>query len=193
MNGLRLGIDMDGVVADFNEGWTWRYSRDFPDRVTRPLTSDDVVEWDAPVDLTHFPTMADFWAWARTCADGRSIFHGLNPYPGAIEAMRRLAEAGHQMIILTTKPHFAIDDTHDWLHRHDVPTTEVHILEDKTVVHCDLYLDDANHNLESLAAHHRTATVCRYVRPWNSPVPGTVDVENWADFARAVAIHEGAK
>ena len=185
---LRLGIDMDGVISDFNAGWTWRYNRDFPDRIDRPLTTADVVEWNAPVGLTHFASMSQFWTWARTCAEGRSIFYGLDPFPGAIEAMRCLAAGGHTIAILTTKPHFAIDDTHDWLAIHDVPTDEVHILDDKTVVECDVYLDDADHNLSELVAVRQSATVCRYVRPWNNPIPGTVEVGGWDDFLAVVEL-----
>lgn len=183
----RLGIDMDGVIADFNAGWTWRYNRDFPGRTPHPVTADDVQEWNAPVRLTHFTTMGQFWKWARTCAEGRSLFYGLDPYPGAIDALHALHGAGHEIVIVTTKPRFAIDDTHDWLANHDVPAGEVHIVNDKTVVDCDVYLDDADHNVRDLVGAHPGAMVCRYVRPWNSPFAGSVDVTNWDDFLAAVA------
>ena len=189
MTGLRLGIDMDGVIADFNHGWTWRYNRDFPNHTDEDLHPDHVVEWDAPLTLTHFGHMDDFWEWARTCAEGRSLFHGLEPYPGALEAIRGLALAGHEIVIVTTKPDFSIDDTHDWLDRHEVPLAEVHILDDKTEVECDVYLDDADHNLVALAEHRSAAMVCRYVRPWNSAVSGTVDVHHWDDFVNVVRTH----
>ncbi len=189
MDTLRLGIDLDGVVADFNHGWTTRYNRDFPHELPRlggELTADDVVEWNAPTALSHFPTMSAFWKWAETCAEGRSLFHGLDPYEGALDALHDLRGAGHHLVILTTKPHFSIHDTYDWLARHRVPSTEIHILDDKTQVECDVYLDDANHNLEALHAAHPDAAVCRYVRPWNTPVAGTIDVYDWADFQAVV-------
>ncbi len=179
---MRLGIDLDGVVADFNQGWVSRYNRDFG----TSLSSDDVLEWDAPVDLTHFGSMADFWEWARTCGEGQSIFRPLKPYPGAIEALVEFTRAGHHIVILTTKPRFAVHDTYEWLAEHRVPTTEVHILDDKTMVDCDLYVDDADHNLESLLAAHPDSIVCRYVRPWNRAHPGAVDVDGWQDIGRAV-------
>ncbi|MEM9204496.1 MAG: hypothetical protein AAGC53_22880 [Actinomycetota bacterium] len=183
---LRLGIDMDGVLADFNAGWTRRYNRDFPGRVGRELTGADVVEWDAPVGLTHFTTMDGFWVWAETCAEGRSLFHGLEPYETALDSLQALADDGHEIVIVTTKPAFAIDDTYDWLDRFEVPTTEIHILDDKTLVDCDVYLDDAVHNLEALSAARPEAMVCRFVRPWNEPVAGTVDVDDWRGFVNAV-------
>ena len=186
---LRLGIDMDGVIADFNAGWTWRYNRDFPERIDRPLGAADVVEWDAPVGLTHFDEMDDFWSWAETCAEGRSLFHGLDPYPDAIPALAALTGSGHDVVIVTTKPTFAIDDTYDWLDRHEVPHVELHIVDDKTLVECDVFLDDAVHNLVALTDARPAATVCRYVRPWNDPVVGTVDVTGWTDFVNAVRTH----
>ena len=174
---MRLGIDLDGVVADFNEGWVVRYNRDFDASVT----VDEIVEWNAPVGLTHFRDMAEFWRWARTCGEGKSIFRPLHPYPGAIDALHEFAADGHQVVILTTKPDFAIHDTYEWLAEHRIPTTEVHILEDKSVVDCDLYVDDADHNLRSFLASHPDSTVCRFVRPWNQPLPGAVDVTGWGD------------
>jgi 5'(3')-deoxyribonucleotidase len=183
---LRLGIDLDGVVADFNHGWTTRYNRDFPQHVGRELRADDVVEWDAPTSLSHFSNMSEFWKWAETCAEGRSLFHGLDPYEGALDALHALRRAGHHVVILTTKPHFSVHDTYDWLARHRIPSTEIHILDDKTQVECDVYLDDADHNLEALAGAHPSAEVCRYVRPWNRPITGAIDVYDWADFHEIV-------
>jgi 5'(3')-deoxyribonucleotidase len=184
---LRLGIDLDGVVADFNDGWTTRYNRDFPDKLDRDLKAEDVVEWDAPTTLSHFPNMSAFWTWAETCAEGRSLFHGLDPYEGALDALHQLRGDGHHLVILTTKPHFSIHDTYDWLARHKIPSTEIHILDDKTQVDCDVYLDDANHNLAALTSAHPAAEVCRYVRPWNGPISGAVDVFDWVDFQSVVA------
>ncbi len=180
---MRLGIDLDGVVADFNQGWVSRYNRDFD----AALSTNDIVEWDAPTGLTHFGDMDQFWEWARTCGEGKSIFRPLLPYPAAIEALTELDRAGHHIVILTTKPDFAVHDTYEWLAEHRMPTTEVHILDDKTEVDCDLYVDDADHNLEALVASHPASVVCRFVRPWNRSHPGSIDVENWEEIGRLIA------
>lgn len=180
--GLRLGIDLDGVVADFNRGWTAAYNDAF-DAALRP---DEVVSWDSPLALTHFRDMPAFWAWAKDHG-GHSVFRHLEPYPGAIETLTALDDAGHDVVILTAKPDWARTDTLRWLADHEVPTREIHLLEDKHRVRCDVYLDDAPHQVADIArARADQATVCRFVRPWNTPVPRALDVHDWDGFADLV-------
>jgi uncharacterized protein len=178
---LRLGIDLDGVVADFNAGWIPRYNDSFG----ATLSVDDVDGWNSPVRLTHFTSMSQFWKWSSEVTGGASIFRVLDPYPHAVETLHRLSRR-HHIVIVTTKPAFAVHDTFAWLAEHRIPTTEVHIVDDKTSVSCDVYLEDADHNLEELRAAHRTALVCRFVRPWNRPHDGVVDVAEWTDFEELV-------
>ncbi len=177
---MRLGIDLDGVVADFNTAWIARYNAEFGTDVQRA----DVVSWAAMVDLTHFPGMDEFWAW---CADGEdgSVFRHLGTYPGALESLERLSR-NHDIVILTTKPDWAIPDTFAWLSDQRIPTREVHMLNDKWRVPCDVYLDDAPHQLEALVRERPNATVCRFVRPWNEPLFGARDIHDWNEFEALV-------
>ncbi|MEX0835144.1 MAG: hypothetical protein WD010_03565 [Nitriliruptor sp.] len=180
--GLRLGIDLDGVVADFNRGWTAAYN----DAFSGQLEADMVVSWDSPLELTHFGDMDAFWAWARDHG-GHSVFRHLEPYPEAAESLREFNRAGHDVVILTAKPDWAVHDTLEWLADHKIPTRDIHFLEDKHTIACDVYLDDAPHQVETIADHRATtATVCRFVRAWNDPVEGAVDVHSWEDFRRLV-------
>lgn len=179
---LRLGIDLDGVVADFNAGWMASYNTAFG----TALTPDQVVQWDGLHSLTHFPDMDTFWAWARDHG-GHSVFRHLEPYPDAVATLRELNSAGHDLVILTAKPDWAVHDTLEWLADHRVPTREIHILHDKHRVPCDIYLDDSPYVLPALVAHRPTAVVCRFVRDWNVAVDGARDVAGWRDFASVVA------
>jgi len=172
---------MDGVVANFTKGWMTFYNRQFGAN----LTYADSVMWNDVIELTHFEDIGEFWAWASNL-DGKSIFWHLEAYPGAIEALQALADTGHQIIVLTTKPSFAIEDTFDWIERHALPATEVHILEDKWIVECAVYLDDSPDLLPRLVEERPEATVCRYVRPWNVPVAGTLDVNDFVEFREVV-------
>jgi len=182
MRSLRLGIDLDGVVADFNAGWIERYNAEFGSDV--PL--DAVQAWDGLHTLTHFASNREFWEWAQGHGGG-SVFRHLDLYQGALETLESLGEAGHRIVIITSKPQWAIPDTFAWLADKRIPTREVHIIEAKWMVACDVYLDDAPHQIHRLIAERPDATVCRFVRPWNDPIAGAVDVSSWNGFARIVS------
>ena len=53
---LRVGVDLDGVVADFVTGWITRYNTEFGAR----LRVADAVEWHAAARMTHFGSMSKF-------------------------------------------------------------------------------------------------------------------------------------
>ena len=179
---MRLGIDLDGVVANFTQGWMNFYNREFG----TDLAFEDSQDWGDLVNLTHFANIHEFWRWSSDL-DGHSVFWHLDTFPGAVDALHQLKSDGHDIVIITTKPSFAIEDTHDWIGRHGLGADEIHILEDKWTVAADVYLDDGPHILPPLVRHRPASTVCRYVRPWNKPVEGAVDVNNFDEFRDLVA------
>lgn len=179
LSGLRIGLDMDGVLADFNTGWMTRYNHDFGSE----LDASMVTTWDGLHQLTHFESMADFWTWAR--GDGHSTFRDAPALPGAVEGAKRIARK-HRVVIVSSKFDWAIPDSLTWLAQHEIPAREVHFLWDKTLAGCDVYLDDAPHQLEDLSTGLPEATVCRMVHPWNEPMPGVTDVHSWPEFEAVV-------
>jgi len=178
---MRLGIDLDGVVANFTKGWMTFYNRDFG----ADLKVEDTKDWGDLVNLTHFDDIDEFWEWSSDL-DGHSVFWYLEPFPHAIEALHQLHEASHDIVIITMKPEFAVQDTHSWIARYEIPADEVHILADKWKVDCDVYLDDGPHVLPGLVQHRPNSIVCRYVRRWNRPLDGAIDVYDFDEFREVV-------
>ena len=178
---MRLGIDLDGVVANFIKGWMSRYNAEFG----ADLTEDMVDHWDAAADLTHFPDLSEFWHWAGASGQGPTVFRDLETFPGAISTLRSLAK-DHDIVILTMKPDWAAADTFAWIADNRIPTREVHLLRDKWRVPCDIYLDDSPYAVPGLVRNRPESVFCRFVRPWNSPVAGAIDVHDWKEFAAVV-------
>ncbi|MEM9611327.1 MAG: hypothetical protein AAGA59_00160 [Actinomycetota bacterium] len=178
---MRLGIDLDGVVAQFNKGWMERHAREFGSSLDPSM----MQEWDILHVLGDFASQDAFWDWFRN-GDEPSTFRHLEPYPHAMETIHRLAEAGHKIVIISHKFDWAIPDTLAWLGQVGMPTREVHLTEHKYEVSCDVYLDDSPYVLPTYVEHHPDALTCRFVRAWNNPVPGAVDVHDWEGFERVV-------
>ncbi|MEA1902517.1 MAG: hypothetical protein U9N56_03215, partial [Actinomycetota bacterium] len=169
--------------ANFTQGWMDFYNRDFG----TSLVFENSQNWGDLVDLTHFKDMDEFWAWSSDL-DGHSVFWHLEPFPGTVEALRSLVDAGHQIIVITTKPGFAHRDTHEWVESYRIPAAELHIIQsnDKWEFDCNVYLDDGPLVLPGLLEHRPHRTVCRYVRPWNEPLDGAIDVHNFVEFREVV-------
>ncbi len=133
---MRLGIDLDGVVADFSTGWMGFYN----DQYGTSFVPEMVTGWDAIPELTHFADMDEFWEWSKDL-DGASLFRNLETYPGVVDKMWELTREGFELVIITTKPFFAIHDTFAWLSDNRIPTREVHIIENKWNVDVEVYLE----------------------------------------------------
>lgn len=187
---MRLGIDLDGVVAQFNLGWMQRHAEEFGSNLDPSM----VQSWNGLDELGGFGDMDAFWEWFRN-GDEASCFRHLEPYPGALETLHRLAAAGHHIVVLTHKFDWAISDTLSWLGDMGLPSKEVHIREDKHAIGCDVYLDDSPLVLPELVRHRPDALVCRFVRAWNTPLSGAVDVHDWHRFETLVIerSHRGAQ
>ncbi len=177
---MRLGIDLDGVIADFNTGWMARYNAEYG----TDLNAEMVTSWNAMIPLTHFRSVSEFWVWARN-SGGKGLFSTLPVFPDAVEALGRLYR-NHEIVIITTKPPWAKAETFRWIGDNNIPTREVHITGQKWKVDCDIYLDDGPHNLTSLVRERPDRTVCRFVRPWNQPVDGALDIDSWDTFEALV-------
>jgi 5'(3')-deoxyribonucleotidase len=114
------------------------------------------------------------------------VFRHLDPHPDALDTLMALRHHGHDIVIITAKPDWAVPDTLRWLADHGIPALEVHFQEEKHTVECDVYLDDSPLVLPNLVQHRSDATVMRFVRPWNRPVAGAIDVATWADVHATV-------
>lgn len=187
---LHIGIDVDGVLADYmagvaaigqSMGLAMRGSGSGP-------TQYGLVE---PGWFPDAETASKAMAHLR---DGGGLRELALLDPGAPAAVRRLRIAGHRVSIVTARhpggryvqshdQRRIARETIDWLASHGILPDDVRFERRKSLVDCDIYIDDAPHIIEELRVDGRRAVV--YDQPYNRHLSGE-RVSNLEAFAELI-------
>jgi 5'(3')-deoxyribonucleotidase len=185
---VRIGIDADNVLADFQGHWISLYEKWFQREVDPELAT----QWDCIVDGTHFENSSEFWAWAESVPE---FWESMPAEPGAQGAVYELKRKGHELLVLTNRKDKASTPTKIWVLEqlpHGSITSIHHIPGDKSVVDCQLYIDDNPRRLVELAA--KKPNVVIFDQPWNQEVetkPGLIRCKGWREVLEYVEFLSG--
>jgi len=176
---MKLLFDMDSVLADLTTKWYTRYNEDYNDNIT----AAKVTSWG----VEHFvkPECGDKM---QDYLDEPGFFADLKPIEGAIEGVRQLSEAGHEIYIVSASRPAAYTDKYNWLMKH-MPFLDYHKIiftHSKGIIDGDALIDDGVHNLEAFYNHHKGSRLCVVVdAPHNKEIKFPVlRVASVAEFAR---------
>ena len=162
-----LGVDLDGVLFDFDRAWVERYKRDFPDEA-RGLEPGMPQKWNDLCDRTRFGSLWHFWQWWDTTGG----FSRVPVYPGAVPALWDLIEQGVRIVYITARPFMAEQHTRSTvkdLLRVGAPIQGLIYAEVKHLERFDLIVEDNPHTIEEIADTRGRKAVIRIDRPWNQP------------------------
>lgn len=147
-----LGVDLDGVVADFYGGlrhvaadWLEVPIKTLPMNVTYGLP-----EWKLALAPGGYEALHKF------AVTQRQLFLNLKPIPGAAIALRTLSARDVRIRIITHRlfiKYFhetAVRQTVEWLDKYDVPYWDLCFMKDKAAVGADLYVEDSPENVRAL-------------------------------------------
>lgn len=146
-----LGIDLDGVCADFYSRmreiaaeWFERDIDDLSEDVSYGLEEWGIQSEDAYQSLHRFAVTQ------------RDLFETMEMIPGARTVLRRLSEEGFRIRIITHRLyiHFfhetSVRQTILWLDQHGIPYWDLCFMKEKDQVGADIYVEDNPANLDSL-------------------------------------------
>lgn len=149
-----LGVDLDGVVADFYAGlrevaaeWLDKPIEKLPQQVTYGLS-----EWGIDVAPGGYKDLHRF------AVTQRDLFSRLKPISGAPATLRRLSSKDIRIRIITHRLYIkyfhqqAVRQTIEWLDHHDIPYWDLCFMSDKAAVGADLYIEDSPRNVKELRA-----------------------------------------
>jgi 5'(3')-deoxyribonucleotidase len=151
LNGLIVGVDLDGVCADF-----YRRMREI---AAEWLESDlDTLTPDVSYGLREWGIEDDeqYNSLHRFAVTQRELFKTEPMIPGARKYLRQLSDEGARIRIITHRLfiHFfhktAVEQTIDWLDEHGIPYWDLCFMKEKEQVGADVYIDDSPDNIERL-------------------------------------------
>jgi 5'(3')-deoxyribonucleotidase len=180
-----FGVDLDGVVADFYGGlrpiaaeWLGVALDTLPTRISWGLAEWGVEQAAGGYDKLH-----------RFAVTQRELFLKVPPMPGAPQALRRLSIEGVRIRIITHRlfikyfHQVAVNQTIQWLDRHDIPYWDLCFMQQKTAVGADLYIEDSPMNVERLRAEGAKTIV--FTNSTNEHLPGP-RASTWDEVAKMV-------
>lgn len=135
-----IKIDVDGVIRNINETMCKMYNDLFDEN----LTVEDMFDYDVEKVFNKIKeelgmTAVDyFFDWSA-----RSIFLNSNPYDGVSEAIQKLRDAGHKVVIVTWQ--FSLQNKYYTLlffSKNKIPYDDICFTRDKWMIQGDWLIDD---------------------------------------------------
>ena len=186
-----LGVDLDGVCADFYGGlkpiaaeWLGVDVARLPDRVSWTLPEWGVDRAPGGYDALH-----------RFAVTQRELFKRLPPMPGAPQALRRLSAQDVRIRIITHRlfikyfHQVAVRQTIEWLDFHDIPYWDLCFMREKAAVGADLYVEDSPENVARLRSQGLKTIV--FSNSTNEHLPGP-RADSWDEVASLVLADKAA-
>lgn len=182
-----LGVDLDGVCADF-----YAHMRII------------VAEWrgvdvnSLPLDVTYglhewgVPDTEEYLRIHRFAVTERGLFRSVPLIDGARQALRRLSNDGFHVRIITHRlfvPYFhrqAVEQTVAWLDSRAIPYRDLCFMEDKCLVDADVYIEDNPRNIEAI--QNAGKTVIAFTNSTNAHMdpPPTLRASNWTETEQKI-------
>jgi len=178
-----LAVDLDGVCADHAAAFA---------RVVAAERGIDPAELVAQRTWNFHEwglTDDDFDRFHRLGVLEHRMFRHMPVVTGAAESLWRLSDAGVWIRIVTHRLYanwghaIAVGDTVEWLDTVGIPYRDLCFLGRKPEVEADLYVEDAPHNLDELAAAGNQVVI--FDQPYNQEVPGR-RARDWAEVEAMV-------
>jgi 5'(3')-deoxyribonucleotidase len=178
-----LGVDLDGVCADFY-GRMREIAAEWFERPLKELTTDvsyGLPEWGVKGD--------EYQSLHRFAVTERDLFRTVPMIPGARRVLRHLSNEGYRIRIITHRlfiryfHELAVTQTIHWLDHHGIPYWDLCFMKEKDQVGTDIYVEDSPDNVERLRKHGHY-TIC-FANSTNKHI-GAPRADSWDDVHRLI-------
>jgi 5'-nucleotidase len=186
---MKILVDQDEVLAEWGKRILEWYNLDKAIEAReqnlpapRVFTLEDMKHWELKMNLGPGSEV-----YLRNYMRYPNFYQDLEPVEGAIEGMKALIDAGHEVKIVTSIPKcagLAYEGKLQWLREYMpfFPLKKFYAVSEKYEVKGDLLLDDGLHNLTPFQS---VGVAVAFDRPWNQSWTGP-RVKSWPEFVKFV-------
>lgn len=166
-SGFLIGCDVDSVIADLHAVWLSRYNADYNDT----LTVDKLTDWD----MTKF-VKPECGPKIEEYLHQPDLYDNVPEIEHALWGVSALYRRGHRVVFITSDPSAGASGKIQWLYRHGFVENQNDwiIMHDKSLLRCDVLIDDGPRNIISTPAR---AIV--FDQPWNRHLSNYSRAKNW--------------
>ena len=183
MKKLTILVDLDDVLWDLCEQWVkelnWLHGT--------KLKPEDITSWEMP---KFFPQISVLEVY-QPLSDPE-LWHGVHPIPDAQDTLKKLIADGHKIRVVTASHYETISAKFNcFLQMYPfLSWRDIVIASDKSLVSCDIMIDDGPHNLEN-AACKRLLFDRPHNRNYDAEGHGMVRVKTWDEIYRYIFDYAG--
>lgn len=181
MRQLSIVVDLDSILINLLDPWLAEYNSQYQDNLTiEHLTAYKIEEIVKPeCGMKIFSVFHD-----------PGFYASLPPLPGAVESMKELHEAGHEVMICSASVGDSAGEKFKWCKHHlpFVHRDDIFLGHKKHKLRADILIDDAPHQIANYAsAWGEDALIMTIAYPYNRDVKHLVDVyaESYKDTKTA--------
>lgn len=179
MKKLTVLIDMDDTIENLCEEWV-KYLNEL---YGTTVQLGDIKEWDM---TKAFPKLLPVQIYQPLFAE--DFWMGVTPLPGAPETILKIIEDGHKIVIVTAShPDTVSMKLNNVLFKYFpyLSMNDVIIASQKQLIHGDILIDDAPHNLEG-GQYMKLLFDAPHNRSYPASDNGMVRVHNWDEIYNIV-------
>jgi 5'(3')-deoxyribonucleotidase len=179
-----LGVDLDGVCADFYARMR-EVAAEWFERPIAKLTKDvsyGLPEWGVA-------SAEQYASLHRFAVTQRNLFSTVPMIPGARKVLRKLSNDGYRIRIITHRlfieyfHEMAVKQTIEWLDSNGIPYRDLCFMKAKDQVGADIYIEDSPGNVEQLRRNDHY-TIC-FANSTNKHI-GKPRVHSWDDADKLI-------
>lgn len=178
MEKITFAIDCDEVLRSLLNNMVLLYNKEFNENITYEDVKDFVVDVSFPKIEETTGITASQWFFQD---HSEELFVESEALPRVKEAIEHLKEIGDVIIVTYQKSNKNKIQTLNWLEKHGIIPNGICFLKDKTLIHCDYFVDDNDWNF--------IGCNCKYGVLITAPYNKNVDVNNLKEKSNCTEIY----